>query len=67
MRQKCTNIIVKNLDHGVRGIIKKAALERGGGRERKFYKIVNFVIISISIQNNFLIYSVSAYSTAEVS
>ena len=33
MRQIYTNIIVKNLDHGVQGIIKKAALGRGGGRE----------------------------------
>ena len=37
------------------------------GEEAGSYKIVNFIIISISIQNNFLIYSVSAYSPAEVS
>ena len=40
-------VIVKNLDVGVRGIIKKAALGRGGGRGRIIYKIVNFVMISI--------------------
>ena len=55
-------IIVKNLDYGVRGIVQKAALGSGGGI---IFKIVNFVIILISIQNNFLINSVTA-SLAEV-
>ena len=59
-------MIVKNLDVGVRRIIKKAALGRGGGRERIIYKIVNLVIISLSIQNDFLINSVTAYSLADV-
>ena len=57
---------VKNLDVGVPGIIKKAALGRGGARERIIYKIVNFVRISQSIQNNFLINSATAYSLADV-
>ena len=47
MWQIYTIIIVINLDLGVRGIIKKTALGRGGGRGRLIYKIVNFVMISI--------------------
>ena len=56
--------IAKNLDHGVRGIVQKGVLGSEGGGI--IFKIVNFVIILISIQNNFLINSVTAYSLAEV-
>ena len=44
-------IIIKNLDHGVRGILQKAALGRGEGWI--IFKNVNF-IKSKSIQNIFL-------------
>ena len=43
---------------------KKRPWEVGGGRI--IFKIVNFLIILISIQNYFRIYSVTAYPLAEV-
>ena len=51
---------------GCEELSKNRPWEGEGGRERIIFKIANFVILSISIQNNFRITSVTAYSLAEL-